>query len=155
VGERTQDERTQARSLAGLVLASCSRRSRSRNLLTSSLVHGPLCSPGLSTLFHRCKHCTSFLSVPRRLAILFQFLAPIPSTISFNLASSSGLHFPPTGGLRSARGLSDFLSRSSQFGVVPSSSIRIVFVLVFFLIALLGRGAACVAVAFRVSRGAP
>ena len=35
-------------------------------------------------------------------------------------------HLPPTGGLRSARGFRDFLSLSSQFGLTPSSSYKLV-----------------------------
>jgi len=36
----------------------CSLLIASRSFWSSSLTHGPFFRPGLSTLFHRCKHCT-------------------------------------------------------------------------------------------------
>ena len=61
---------------------------------SSSFVHGPLTSPGLSTLFQRCKHCTLLRLEPKCTDIRFHSLAPNLATAARNASSSSGVHRP-------------------------------------------------------------
>ena len=58
---------------------------------SSSFVHGPFTSSGLSTFYHRWRHCTSVLSLKND-AIFFQFLAPYCCTSYLSILSSSLVH---------------------------------------------------------------
>jgi len=60
---------------------------------SSSLLHGPLTSSGLSTFCHLCRHCTSVRpSSPS--ATFFQFLPLYCTTSAASRLSSSSVHFP-------------------------------------------------------------
>ena len=88
----------------------------SLTILSSASLHAPLWSPGFSTLFHLCKHCTSVRVGPSNLAIFFQFLAPCSLTITRSAASSRGVHLPPMLALRRARGYKHDMAWSGRGG---------------------------------------
>mmetsp|Transcript_37680 Transcript_37680/g.117897 ORF Transcript_37680/g.117897 Transcript_37680/m.117897 type:complete len:532 (+) Transcript_37680:2095-3690(+) len=90
------------------------RMTMSRTTSSSAACHGPLCSPGLSTLFQRCRHCTSERVWPRSSAIFFQFFAPCSCTMPLSRASSSLDHLPPCEGLRGFRRTPFFVFASCE-----------------------------------------
>lgn len=85
------------------------------------------CFLTLSTLFQRCRHCTSVLVDPNKLATFFQLFGPCFSTISRSKLSSSIVHRPPIDALRSARGFASFIIADSSpdtMSSLSSSSIK-------------------------------
>mmetsp|Transcript_10265 Transcript_10265/g.29298 ORF Transcript_10265/g.29298 Transcript_10265/m.29298 type:complete len:307 (-) Transcript_10265:9-929(-) len=94
-------------------------RTMSETMRSSSSVQGPLCRPGRSTLFQRCRHCTSDLTGPRSSATFFQFFAPCCSTMARSLSSSSRDHLPPIGGRRA--GFSWGSSRKGEKPIPPGN----------------------------------
>mmetsp|Transcript_18047 Transcript_18047/g.31929 ORF Transcript_18047/g.31929 Transcript_18047/m.31929 type:complete len:223 (-) Transcript_18047:623-1291(-) len=61
---------------------------------SSSGVHGPLTSPGLSTFFQRCRHCT-WLRFGTRSATSFQCFAPYFPTAAVSALSCSAVQRTP------------------------------------------------------------